>query len=235
MNRTMTFTMMSCAFLLSFSPDVGADIISFSGDVDILPSAPISVMNSALESDEKIRVFAERSGIELSQPLSVNILQPSLTTTYMPNPAASGIDPGDIPASSTVNSYFVHFDPIGEDKPGTISLAGSLTFSEVILGLMVFKDGLDATDSEFGAVGTLYGAVSPFLNRGLEDNGGNGPPDTVTLFADAHTLNIDVVFAGTGIDQIRVFTAPEPQSLFLVLVGALVTRRRVGAHWRLTG
>ena len=36
MNRTMTFTMMSCALPLLFSPDVGASIISFSGDVEIL-------------------------------------------------------------------------------------------------------------------------------------------------------------------------------------------------------
>ncbi len=226
MHSVTRFALVCCLAPALATSFARAGIVSISGQMELLSPAPPSVYSGMLESNEFIRVYSERSNVTLSSALTVNVVHPGVTTTYQPQPPAGGVNPGTLAAGTVVNTYFAHFDPIGEDMPGTVSLTGSLTLSEDILGLMVFKDGLNVTDLAFGAPGTIYGADPLHPNRGLEANGGNGPPDTITLSGDFHTLTIDLVFAGTGIDEIRVFATPEPHSLAIALLGGLLFLRR---------
>jgi hypothetical protein len=86
-----------------------AAITGYTGDIELV-DPPSSVQLGAFESSENLRVFTERENVTLATDVAVNVFR-------------SG---GKIPAGTRVNSYFVHFDPVG----GSISafFRGTLTF-----------------------------------------------------------------------------------------------------------
>jgi hypothetical protein len=114
-----------------------------------------------------------------------------------------------IAAGTRVASHYVFFDPTGG------RLAGNVTFSSTILGLVTTTPMLKATDATFGLSGVNY--LNP-EQRGIE------------LANDSATFSGNQVFvnfgAGTPGDYIRVLTAsavPEPATWAMMLLGFMAT------------
>ncbi|MCH7813780.1 MAG: hypothetical protein IID40_07140, partial [Planctomycetes bacterium] len=177
-----------------------AGIVSVTGPIEVLPTPPASVAPGALATNGLIHAFVEREAVQLGNDLVVNILQPGSTTTYHPDRFdLASVDPGVLPAGTTVNCYLFHHNP----ATGAMTIGpGTVTFSERILGLILFPDDLDATDAALGAPGTVYGPYTG--NRGLGTNA-SYPDDVLTLSGDGHTLTIDNLWTSGPIlvDQLR--------------------------------
>lgn len=202
-------------------------IIGTTGAVQVI-SPPSNVTIGKLESNTAVNTFVERQGFSLPTSVAVDITNPGTSPT--------GSDPSFSPATigtgTLVNSYYMHFDAVGEPSM-PIELSGSITFSEPILGLIVgVKEGqavgfvgntLDLSNPVLGVPGTSYGFEAVDIATA-----GVGA-DSVTFSADRKTVDFDW-FTGPSADNMRIVTqaTPEPGTLSLIGLGALglMMRRR---------
>lgn len=211
--------------LFVFHSAAVASIVSQTGSVTVIP-APSNVGPGALESDSQIVAFAEVQQLALPQALPVNISNPGTS----PSAGRANLSPATIPAGTVVNSYLLHFDSISGTDIAPIGIAGSVTFSHDILGLIVHPATLSNTDSVVRLAGLTYPTGD---NRGLELNSGDLAPDIINLSPDRRTVTLNLLNS-VGVDQVRVITAvPEPStwSLAVITSGALAIfqrRRRRG-------
>ena len=159
---------------------VFASIATVGGSVTEI-SAPLSVKVGELRSNTEIFAFAEKQGVTLGTDLNVDL---------RPYPLSG---PGSIPAGTTVDSHYIHFDP-----STTTSLSGSVTFSNPILGVIVRTSLLPVSDATLGATGTDYAGTTGA--RGSRDG------DTVTISIDGLTVTVNLTAVNTGRDDIRVVT-----------------------------
>ena len=156
--------------------------------VEVTP--PSSVLYHDTESNTQIIAFVEKQNHVLTMPISVDI-----TTSGTSSPPGS-LTPGVIPANTAVNSYFIHLDPPGTGP--TVSLSGSITLDEKIIGVIVSPSNLDASDGELGFSMTSY-PVGRL--RGLE----SASPDFITVDIDLATVSVRVL-TNTQVDQARIIT-----------------------------
>jgi len=207
---------------ISILTTANAAIVSTSGSISYI-TAPSSVYPGAYESSDSITSFDEQQNVILSSDLSVDYLSSTGST-------------GTLSTGTQINSYFVHFDPIGTSVEAIdrITLAGSLTFSEQIIGLIytglacplcpVTPQNLEASDY-LGQTGTIY--PTDGLGRGLEPNSDpyyTGRGDLFTLSADGLTLDLQFTAYPLRTDQLRVITAstvPIPAAAYLFVSGLL--------------
>lgn len=207
------------------SNSVRANIVNVTGDV-VLATPPTDISEGNWESDTQIRAFAEQQNVTLQQGLTVDISQPGESDATNPN-----LSTATIPAGTVVDSYLVHFDPVGQPT-SRVSLSGSLTFDEPILGVIALGDSLDDSDAAVGLPSVTTYSSGP--GRGLEfvqedDN------DSLTL--GAYQSGLQTVTCGlrstTSVDEFRVITAvPEPAVLApAVLALCLMKRRRAHFHF----
>lgn len=166
------------------------------GDISLIPP-PTDVTLDALESDTEMWVFNEVQGLVLASDLSVDF----------------GGTGGVISAGTKINSHFVHKDTLG----GTVTLSGTATFDEIILGIIASPSGLNTSDSILGLAGTSY----PF---GLDKRGTQigEVGDSITFTVDTLTLTS---VTSSRPDQLRVITAsstvPVPAAVWLFGSGLL--------------
>ena len=99
--------------------------------------------------------------------------------------------------ATVVNSYLVHYDPVGTSQ--NLTRSASFTFGDEILGVVFVDTDLDASDATLGVPGTTY--PTGVADRGLEITGS----DSYTISPDRRTLNV-TLNAGLGADQLRVIT-----------------------------
>lgn len=198
-----TFVALASALALIAPASHGALIVT--GDVDVLAAPPASVAEGALQDDTLTRVFFERR-VTLSTPRSADI-------------------GGPVPAGTTVDSFFFHFDPLTEAPAQNSS--GSVTFEGTILAVFIETTSLLITDAAFGAPGTTYGTGA----RGLEPP---GLPTSDTVEVNGNVLSFDFN-ATTSVDQVRVLvglaSVPEPGALALLaaaMLGLGLTRLHAG-------
>ena len=195
--------LISFALLFAAGTSVLASLDETGGDVEEV-DPPSSVERDEADSSEKIILFEEQIDFELSSDLNVDIKNPgTFDRTRLVTPADGGI----IQAGATVHSYFIHFDPDG-DEGGPLS--GSVTFDTDVLGLIVLASALDASDPELGADDTEYPTGD--VGRRMElDCCGDDPDnlDVVGLSADRRTVNLTVITEGGDVDQVRIITAAE--------------------------
>ncbi len=177
------------AFLL---PDV-----SRTGAV-VVAAPPLSVVQGSTESNTEIKAFAERFNHVLPVAVNTNITAPG---TYF---VGAALTPGPVPAGTVINSYFVHFDPVGSAAINRRAV-GSVTFPQEILGLVVLDATIEASDATLGAADTLY---SNELSHGV-DLTLAGSVDRMTLSADRRTITLDLT-ASTQTDHFRVITVGTP-------------------------
>jgi hypothetical protein len=170
-----------------------------SGQVQLVPP-PASLEVGAFEANGWIRVIEEGSTL-LGEALQLDI---TAAGSYADTSDAS---PGALSGGSTVTSYLLHFDTLGETA--VAGLSGSLTFDTDILGLVVTDASLDASDATLGLGAVVYPtglelrSIEPSTEVFL---------DAVTLSADRRTLTIDHLGVAERMDQIRVLVAPLPGS-----------------------
>ncbi|RMF86878.1 MAG: hypothetical protein D6739_02515, partial [Nitrospirae bacterium] len=180
------------ALLLAAVP---APALTVSGAVTLAPP-PGDVTLGAYESDTAIYLFPERTGVTLASDLAADVTAPGSVGT------SADLTPGTIAAATAVDSYLLHFDPVGSTN--VVRLTGSVTFDRPILGVLVADNTLAGSDGPLGHPGTLY--PTTLALRGLEFPG----QDYLTLSADMRTLELDWT-ASDVLDQVRVVTAvPEP-------------------------
>jgi len=189
-----------------------------SGDVALTP-VPLSLASRAFENDDSIALVEEKIGFSLPGNLSIDV--DGTPGTYDELADLTG---GSLSAGTVVNSYILHFDPVGFASPA-ISRSGSVTFLQgSIIALFLTSRSL-ATSDILGATGTTYGGSS----RGFELPAGSVVSDQVTISPDRRTVTVN--FAATSqYDELRVLTnIPEPSSVVLaslLTVWCLTSRRR---------
>jgi uncharacterized repeat protein (TIGR01451 family) len=166
----------------------GALITSSTGSVIKLASPPPSVALNALQHPTSVHAFDERQGVTLTAPLTVNAVNPG---TYSNHSGSA-----TIPAGTVVDSHLMHSDP--PSQPYTPRRTGSLTFSDIVLGVVSSTARLGGSDAVLGAPGTTYAGTLTF--RGLENS-----EDKYTISPDRKTVSFDVRTT-IVIDEIRVVT-----------------------------
>lgn len=202
---------------LAAATSASASLVSSTGSASVIaPPADVRV-NMGLESDTSSFFFTEMQGLTLTSAVAVNISSSGL---YSSN---ASLTPGSISSGTTIDSYYLHTDPVGAPS-NDIIFDGSLTFDTDILGVIVLDAQFAASNAELGNPGTLYSSSG----QGLELGG----PDTVDLSISGRTLTYHLG-TSTAADDIRIITAadvPEPGSLALVAVSlgalAMAGRRR---------
>jgi hypothetical protein len=176
------------------TPGIGiAAVVDTTGNV-VQVSPPVSVALNAYQSDTEIRVFDERT-VTLTGPLAVDSSQQGSFTS------AAQLTAGSVVAGLTVESHLVHFDTV---VVSGVTLAGTVRFSETIVGLLVFDNSLDGSDAGLGAVGATYPTAGQ-VNRGLELDGSGGD----RLIVSCDTLDLQLT-SFEIFDHIRVITANVP-------------------------
>jgi len=176
----------------------GGSLSDISGDIEVI-DAPDSAVFGDLESNNKVRMFQERLCYSLPSPVKVNITAPGRYTNH------SGT-PGTVPAETTVDCYFLHFDPVGSQNAATGGQV--IKFSEEILGIICEDPELDASDpvSVLGSPKTAYATGQ--LSRGVE------AAEDVELSSDRRSFlihNFQSTFPG---EEVRILTRPGGQASY---------------------
>lgn len=192
--------------------------ISVSGDFTLI-APPTSVLPGALESSTTAWAFAEQQNVTLASDLMVDQLM-------------SGGSAGTIASGTTINSFFLHFDPVGDqNRPqDVVTVSGSLTFESAIIAVIwggvacancpASTMYLDTSDY-LGDPGVAYPTGG--LGRGLETEdyySANGTQDFV-ISADYRTISVSLSAFPLRSDQLRIITRPlpEPGTLWLISIG----------------
>ncbi|MEM9559155.1 MAG: hypothetical protein AAF995_02525 [Planctomycetota bacterium] len=190
-----------------------AGIVSTSGDVEVI-DAPESVRGGQFEGSVA-RLFQEHEGIILTDSLMVDAVSGSASLFEDVNPTL-------LSAGLTVDSYYVHVDPVGTTP---ISTMFTVTFDGPILGVIVSGEHLFASDAMLGAAGTAYPGHGR-SGRGLDLDS----PDAFSISEDQTTLTLEILRTGKVFDQVRVIVGqPIPGPGGAALLGAVAvfgSRRR---------
>lgn len=160
------------------------------GQVDWLAKAPASMRPHDTEG-KRAMLMRERSGVTLSEPLDVDIDRPGdhvntrrIVTAFRPTAA--------------VDSYLLHFDPIGETQGNANQKRATLMvrFDRPILALITAEKTLEHSDAILGLAGVKYNSVTE-RKRLMEDG------DFIRLSDDRRTLTVCMT-TGVSIDQMRI-------------------------------
>lgn len=198
----------ACILVLACAPFARAGIFGTVGATQISP--PPSVQGNVLESNSTMYVFVERSGIALPAETQVDISQPSTFHEL------SDLTPASVPAGTLLDSYYVHFDPVGTTTSRTLTAA--VTFDQPVLGIQARTATLVPSIPDLGSPSTLYDTVG--------GPGADYGQDYVTLASDLRTVGMTFT-ANSGQDEIRVLVAaPEPVTLAPLAMALLLIRRR---------
>jgi hypothetical protein len=157
-----------------------ADIIHTTGAIDPV-NPPTKVLD--LMSNNRIYVFPEGS-VALANKLHVDI------TKMGDYQKKADLTPGDIPANTKVDSFFLHFFPPPDQGLGTVERSGSITFNRDILGVIVLDGSLDASDPVLGVARTTY--PTNVLGRGLELVPNADARDVVLVSQDLRGISVDL-------------------------------------------
>jgi hypothetical protein len=201
-----------------------ADLDSTSGSLtEIAP--PASVLEGALEDTNTAVIFKERSQWTLAADLSVDAINPGAAVAGSDNTAVAGV----IPAGTTVDSFLVHYDPVGQptDPNTTVSWSAIFELGDEILGIVTSDGFLDASDF-LGAPGTSYPTGLAFRGTtgALEGNDGYNWSQ-IRVLGGLQSVTVSV-------DEIRIILAapiPEPSMLGLfapALLAMLARGKRIG-------
>jgi hypothetical protein len=201
---------------------VAADLESTSGSLTEI-SPPTSVLEGSLENTSTAVIFKERSQWTLAADLSVDAINFGAAVDVSSSTAVAGI----IPAGTMVDSFLVHYDPVGQptDLNVTVSWSAIFELGDEILGIINSDGLLDASDF-LGAPATTYPTGLAFRGTtgSLEGNDGYNWSQ-IRVLGGLQSVTVSV-------DQIRIILAaeiPEPSSLATLVLSLTMTpflRRR---------
>lgn len=194
--------------LLGVSFASNSALISVTGSGDILATNPTSVAFDVLESDNKLFAFNELQYITISNLLNIDF---DISSSGVSLVGFSGSSSGSgTLGAGTYSSHFIHFDRVSNGVVGSLNNI-SFTFSGKIVGLIVSKSYLNATDGIFGLATTTYPTGA---SRRLEDSG-----DEFSFSGNTLLLSKLRVGSDGNNDQIRVITeVPAPSTFFLIIL-----------------
>jgi len=194
------------ASALALAAGTSHAIIVASGGSTAVIAPPASTALGALESNTDAWAFNEVQRFTLTTPLAVDA---TTAGTYDSN---ASLTPGIIPAGTMV----IYSDPVG----GAESVyEGFVRFSQPIIGIIIFRAGLNGSDAILGASGTTYADNAA---RGLELSA-NADRFVITL----SRFEVRYNFRTSGAtDDTRVLTIPAPGAASLAAIGALAIFRR---------
>jgi hypothetical protein len=168
-------------------------------------SAPVSFVTGATESSTSIAILDEGITV-LSADVELNVY----------GVGVHGDDPPPylvVPAGTRVQSYLVHFDPVGSSF-ATLTGAVFFDLGETVIGIQTHTPLLYTTDVPLGhPLATYPGTFDAF--RGFETLPG---PDSVTLPPGLGSASF-TLFAELGVDHARILTAPVPEPTSFVVFG----------------
>jgi hypothetical protein len=197
-----------------------AGITGTGGAVTVVASPQADISSNQWESDTQIRAFAEQTNLILSQDVADDISVPGTS----PSASSNNLSPATIPAGTAVNSYFLHFDVVGQRATANaLEATGSISFAEPVVGILALSDTLNTSNSFFALAGVTYASGA---DHGLDfDPAGDGTSDIVTLTADRRTVAVDLRNASFA-DDLRIVTAvPEPACISLCMMILLAAAR----------
>ncbi len=190
-----------------------ADVVGVSGSGSLI-SPPMSLDVGEVDSATTVFAINERQGLVLPYDLAVDATGPGSFDSM------ASLNGGVISAGTPLSSHLIHMDT-DLDVHGLME--ATFTFDFPILGIIVTRSGLNASDVDLGFATTLY-SLSDY--RGPELNA----LDRIRLNDDGHSIWVNLQQT-TEVDEIRVITAappvPAPGTLAaLGLTGIFGGRRR---------
>ncbi len=197
--------------------------------IELLNPPPLAAGWENLESSQYVRFWAEQSGVELTSPLTVDIISPKDN----PNADSPGFYDSGLPGKESswngnlgpgvYDSFFLHADKQGHNE----LFSGWITFDNTIEAIIYKNTNLSVTDLIFGAPATTYGGgASRFYEL-------DGARNWFKVSADGMTLTFQT-YVPHDLDQMRIITGaspvPEPTTTVLFGLGLLglagVNRRK---------
>lgn len=157
-----------------------------------LVDPPASVLLGDFEDEDYIRVFLERDSYDLPQAVTVESDGPG---DYA-NTGNASLPTVDVPAGTTVRSYYVHYDSIA----GSGNTEGRIRFPGRILGIIASTERIDASHATIGIDDLLT-----FYPTGSGAWGTETDTDSFQIDPDEHTLLLHMYTTG-NVDQMRVLT-----------------------------
>ncbi|MBF7074129.1 hypothetical protein ISG33_12030 [Glaciecola sp. MH2013] len=187
--------------ILIFSANFTAysSVIAVGGNAVFMGTAPNDVSTSNIQNSA-IMVFNENQNMLINQNMAVDydLLDQSTQLFGFPtsiNPLTGTLFQG------RYHSHLIVYNPLVATSSGK----ASIRFDETVVGVFISLGGLSLSDSIFNSVTSSYDNGNSAIRPG-ESN------DQFDFFAN--TLNITNLFAdATNIDQIRVITTAEDQSV----------------------
>ena len=177
---------------------VSSGIVSSTGAFEFAPPWPRPLKR--IESDSHIFVVPEGYSQQLVDPVAVDIVQPGTYST-VDQLVDEQLSPGTV-----IKSYLLQFNPVNAEKRRMFDrLEGTITFDQPILGLIVRREALRATDNVFA--NQRWPGPQPFRELEL-----NGLPigDHITLSDDGRTVTLNLVARGRLSDHVRVIVKERP-------------------------
>lgn len=169
----------------------GTDL-SATGDVVILTERHRSVApNDGLESDSVFFLIPEKTGYQLTAPVSIDARDPDTL-----GGSAELID-DSLAAGTTVDSYLLHFDKVGSSN-SDVRLQGELRLPGRLLGLVTTGDHLDASDGQLGVRGIEYPDAGSYRPAEISST-----DDRVIIGPDRRTLDLALT-TNVSADHIRI-------------------------------
>lgn len=172
----------------------GGGQLGGSGNIVVMDPPPVSVVFNTPEVEDLTRIFAfkERESCELGADVTVDIAEPGYYTNNY------GAKPKVISAGTMVDSYFLHYDSVGNQNTQTTGWVG---VPEDIIGLIVTDGRLDASDNILGHPGTVYHTGRK--NRGFENNA-----EQITFEPGRRKLTINRFQISYPGEDVRILTLP---------------------------
>lgn len=183
--------------LLKYSADVGEIFICPNDDIDEFGAAepiPSTVVFNNHEDNDVIQIYVEQSNFQLPQDLPTDWSQAGVPPNHS---AGNG---NTIPAGTFVDSYLLHYDPVGSTN--SYAYEQSFAFSGKILGIIYSTSGLHSSDTIVGAAGTSY--PSSQNARGYE----NPPAEQVEVSDGLDTYICHQFHSTFPGEQTRIITEP---------------------------
>lgn len=180
----------------AFDPTLGAlrlgrhGIARTSFAVRLSEPAPASVNPGALESDSHIVLIRERQA--LTTATAMKVVVPARTDGSASEQIVT------LPAGTRVDSYLLHFDPVGAPSQA-VQVIGSVTFDQPVVGVFAIDPHLDRSQTIFRHPTMAYHDRD--LRQGMEAQ------DSFTLSADGRTIRVLMSVREQQSDQLRVLVA----------------------------
>jgi hypothetical protein len=191
------------ALALASATPAHAAAIGITGNAQIVP-APANLAKNAFESDTAVRVIDE-SAVTLGSNLTIWVS------------SGTGMTQTTYTARTCVQSHLLHFDQVGTGT--NVSLTGSATFSQPLIGVLPINTPIRALDGSDGPTGTFPFGTSGTTYATPNDNARGFEPVVPVINPNGDTLSfpasnsIGFTFRGDGWDEVRVLTLCDPATV----------------------